>query len=333
MHWADVVAEKLLESGSEHVISSGITPSGPIHLGSMREILTEDAIVKAVNGKGGKAKLVYVADNADPLRKVYPFLEEEKYKDLVGFPLAEIPAPDGDGSYDQYFLNPFFEALERIGVYPEVVNNYRFYQEGRFEECTKNIIENCVYGDIDVDTMPTFDMEYIFLQLRGKAKGEIIDLKYKCPKCDGEIPVSINIDDVNISTADNHTKDIKLTDDLGVMMKYPTLQLQAKIEQLTKETNKIDALFSTVAHSIDYIYDKETTYPSKDHTDQEMITFIESLPDNHFQKLSNFFETAPALKHEVKLHCKHKVKGKGKEKKECGYKEPMKLEGLASFFA
>ena len=64
MHWADVVAEKLLESGSEHVISSGITPSGPIHLGSMREILTADAIVKAVNDKGGKAKLVYVADNA-----------------------------------------------------------------------------------------------------------------------------------------------------------------------------------------------------------------------------------------------------------------------------
>ena len=198
---------------------------------------------------------------------------------------------------------------------------------------TKSIIENCIYDNIHVDEMPMFDMEYIFLQLRGKAKGEIIDLKYKCPKCDGEIPVSINIDDVNISTADNHTKDIKLTDDLGVMMKYPTLQLQAKIEQLTKETNKIDALFNTVAHSIDYIYDKETTYPSKDHTDQEMITFIESLPDNHFQKLSNFFETAPALKHEVKLHCKHKVKGKGKEKKECGYKEPMKLEGLASFFA
>ena len=79
MHWADVVAEKLLEQKSEHVISSGITPSGPIHLGSMREILTADAIVRAINDKGGKAKLIYIADNADPLRKVYPFLDEEKY--------------------------------------------------------------------------------------------------------------------------------------------------------------------------------------------------------------------------------------------------------------
>ena len=118
------------------------------------------------------------------------------------------------------------------------------------------------------------------------------------------------------------------------MMKYPTLQLQAKIEQLTKETNKIDALFSTVAHSIDYIYDKETTYPSKDHTDQEMITFIESLTDDQFQKLAKFFETAPALRHNIELHCKNKGKvPKGEKKKECGYKEKITLEGLNSFFA
>ena len=84
MHWADVVADKLLESGKEHVISSGITPSGPIHLGSMREILTADAVVRSVNHKGGKAKLVYIADNADPLRKVYPFLDNEKYEEFVG---------------------------------------------------------------------------------------------------------------------------------------------------------------------------------------------------------------------------------------------------------
>ena len=93
MHWADVVAEKLLESGKDHVISSGITPSGPIHLGSLREILTADAIVRTVNKKGGKAKLVYIADNADPLRKVYPFLDEinlsvEKMKNRI--PLSNL---------------------------------------------------------------------------------------------------------------------------------------------------------------------------------------------------------------------------------------------------
>ena len=142
MHWADVVADKLLESGKEHVISSGITPSGPIHLGSMREILTADAIVRAVNDKGGNAKLIYVADNADPLRKVYPFLDEKKFNEYVGRPLAEIPAPDGNGSYDQYFLKPFFKSLENVGVIPEVVDNYQFYKDGKYNDCTKTIIDN-----------------------------------------------------------------------------------------------------------------------------------------------------------------------------------------------
>ena len=142
MHWADVVAEKLLESGKEHVISSGITPSGPIHLGSLREILTADAIVRSVNEKGGNARLVYIADNADPLRKVYPFLDEIKYQEFVGRPLAEIPAPEGDGSYDDYFLKPFFKSLKEVGVFPEVVNNYKFYNDGKFKNCTRTIIDN-----------------------------------------------------------------------------------------------------------------------------------------------------------------------------------------------
>ena len=77
---------------------------------------------------------------------------------------------------------------------------------------TKTIIENCVYGDIDVEEMPTFDIEYIFLQLRAKAKGEILELKYKCPKCEGEIPLNILIDDVKIHRQDDHTPDIKLTE-------------------------------------------------------------------------------------------------------------------------
>ena len=199
---------------------------------------------------------------------------------------------------------------------------------------TKTIIENCVYGDINVEEMPTFDIEYIFLQLRAKAKGEVLDLKYKCPKCELEIPININIDDIKVITNDKeHTKDIKLTEELGVMMKYPNLSLQSKIAQAATDKPEIEGLFETMTACIDYIYDKETTYPAKDHTEKEMTDFLESLTDTQFQKLSKFFETAPALRHEVELHCKHKVKGKGKEKKECGYKEKITLEGLNSFFA
>ena len=152
-------------------------------------------------------------------------------------------------------------------------------------------------------------------------------------KCESEIPININIDDIKVIQQDKeHTKDIKITEELGVMMKYPNLSLQSKIAQ---EENKpeVERLFETMTACIDYIYDKETTYPAKDHTEKEMTDFLESLTDTQFQKLSKFFETSPILKHNVELHCKHKVKGKGKEKKECGYKEQITLEGLNSFFA
>ena len=198
---------------------------------------------------------------------------------------------------------------------------------------TKKIINNCVYNDLDVNEMPTFDIEYIFLQLRAKAKGEVLDLKYKCPKCELEIPLVINIDDIKVVHQKEHTKDIKINEDLGVMMKYPNMSLQTKIAQAGDDKPEIEALFDTITACIDYIYDKETTYPSKDHTNEEMTTFLESLTDDQFQKVAKFFETAPALKHSVELYCKHKVKGKGKEKKECGYKEKITLEGLNSFFA
>ena len=199
---------------------------------------------------------------------------------------------------------------------------------------TKTIIENCVYGDFDVNEMPTFDIEYIFLQLRGKAKGEVLDLTYKCPKCELEIPININIDDIAVQRNKEHNKDVKLTEELGVMMKYPNLSLQTQIAQAADGRPEIEGLFETMTACIDYIYDKETTYPSKDHTEKEMVDFLESLTDTQFQKMSKFFETSPALKHNVELHCKHKGKvPKGEKKKECSYKEKITLEGLNSFFA
>ena len=195
---------------------------------------------------------------------------------------------------------------------------------------TKTIIENCVYDNLDVNNMPTFDMEYIFLQLRSRAKGEIIELNYKCPKCEGEIPLNINIDDVKISRNENHTNDIKLTEDLGVIMKYPNMQLQMEIAD-SKNKNEVESLFKTIIRCVDYIYDKENTYPSKDHTDKEMNDFLESLTDPQFQKLAEFFSTAPVLKHSIDLHCTNKSP-KSKGKKECGYEEKKVLEGLNHFF-
>ncbi len=137
MHWADVFVKQL--SGNQ-VVSTGISPSGPIHVGNMREILTGDIINRAALDNGLSSRLIYLADDIDPLRKRYPYLSEE-YEKYVGMPLCRIPSPDGKGTYSEYYLKPFLETLEAIGVKPDVIRSHSLYADGILAEATKIAIE------------------------------------------------------------------------------------------------------------------------------------------------------------------------------------------------
>lgn len=137
MHWADVVASKL--SGKQ-LVSTGISPSGPIHVGNMREILTGDAIFKASVSAGLEARFIYLCDDIDPLRKVYPFLDQS-YASEIGKPLYRIRAPDGGRSYSEYFLKPFIETLGKVNVHVEVIRTHDLYANGTFEKAIDTIIK------------------------------------------------------------------------------------------------------------------------------------------------------------------------------------------------
>jgi hypothetical protein len=203
--------------------------------------------------------------------------------------------------------------------------------EEQIATATKNVIKSCIYADIDVNDLPIFDVEYVFLQLRARAKGEKIELNYSCPKCQTEIPISFNIDEIKVIKTEGHDTKVELSDGLGVVMKYPNMSLQTEIEK-SKDEQQVEQLFRTIRLCIDYIYDADKMYSNKDHTEAEMTDFLESLTDTNFQKISKFFETMPKLKHDVKLECKNPTKEKGKKKSVCGYTEETTLEGLASFF-
>jgi lysyl-tRNA synthetase class 1 len=139
IHWADVVAEKLEERGSQ-TVASGITPSGQIHIGNMREVMTADAIYRALLDRGVKARLIYIADTFDPLRRLYPFLSED-FKKHIGKPLSEIPCPDGCcPSYADHFLTPFLESLDQLGIKPEVYRADLLYKEGRYVDVIKTAL-------------------------------------------------------------------------------------------------------------------------------------------------------------------------------------------------
>ncbi|MFW3145666.1 MAG: lysine--tRNA ligase [Thermoplasmatota archaeon] len=141
MHWADVAASRLKEILGDHRIATGITPSGHIHVGNMREILTGDLIHRACRDAGVPSELYYLADDFDPLRKVYPFLPGS-YEEHVGKPLSEIPSPGGDeGTYAQYFLRPFLESVEELGIRPMVLPSSESYRQGKYAEPAAMIIE------------------------------------------------------------------------------------------------------------------------------------------------------------------------------------------------
>ena len=142
MHWADVLAEELLQRQTRHVLATGITPSGPIHIGNMREILTTDAVYRCLVEKGGDAEFIYICDDYDPLRKVYPFLDSS-YEQYVGKPLSEIPCPCGNHeSYADHYLASFLSSLHQIGVNPHVYRASEMYTKGEYNESIQIALEN-----------------------------------------------------------------------------------------------------------------------------------------------------------------------------------------------
>lgn len=144
MHWADVLAKKLLEKSKEHVVATGITPSGQIHVGNMREILTGDMIYRSLKKFGAKARLIYIGDTIDPLRKLYPFLDKS-YEKYIGMPLSEIPCPCGKhNSYAWHFLQPFLDALKKLGIEQQTLLTHEMYKEGRYKESAKIVLEKSV---------------------------------------------------------------------------------------------------------------------------------------------------------------------------------------------
>ncbi len=138
IHWADVIAQSV---AGKQIIATGITPSGNIHIGNMREVVTADAVLKAIKDAGKEARLIYVADTFDPLRTVYPFLPDV-YKKYVGRPLSEIPDPVGCcESYAEHYLKPFLESLEDLGIEPEIFRADKMYKNGAYTAAIKLALE------------------------------------------------------------------------------------------------------------------------------------------------------------------------------------------------
>ncbi len=141
MHWADVLAEELIAVGNKHVLATGITPSGPIHIGNMREVLTTDAVYRALVKRDADVEFIYIADDYDHLRKRYPYLPKS-FEEYVGKPVSDIPCPCGNhASYADHYLSNFLQSLDEIGIHPTIYRAKEMYTKGMYDEAIQTALE------------------------------------------------------------------------------------------------------------------------------------------------------------------------------------------------
>ena len=188
----------------------------------------------------------------------------------------------------------------------------------------KTVIKNCVITKgIKVEQLPTFDIEYLFLNIRGKSVGEDIEVNIVCPDDEEtQVAVNINLDDINVQKSDNHTDKIKLDESIMMQMKYPSLDQFIKNNFEFSDKNVMDQSFELIASCVDKIFTEDEVWTASDCTKKEMTDFLEQMNSSQFKEIETFFETMPKLSHTVKVK-------NPKTKKE----SEVVLEGLASFFA
>ena len=188
----------------------------------------------------------------------------------------------------------------------------------------KTVLKNCIQTrGVKVENLPTFDIEYLFLNIRGKSVGEEVEVNLIAPDDEvTQVPVTINIDDIKIQKSEDHTNKVKLDAELVMEMKYPSLDQFIKSNFDFTEEVSMDQSFDLIASCIDKIYNEEEVWSTSDCTKKEVKEFLEQMNSMQFKEIEKFFETMPKLSHSVTFtNPKTKVES------------TVSLEGLSSFFA
>tara|TARA_Y100000768_G_scaffold349387_1_gene298896 strand:- start:228 stop:947 length:720 start_codon:yes stop_codon:yes gene_type:complete len=188
----------------------------------------------------------------------------------------------------------------------------------------KTVLKNCIETrGVKVESLPTFDIEYLFLHIRGKSVGEEIEVNLICPD-DGEtnVPVTINIDDIKVQKDKTHTKKVKLDSELTMEMKYPSLDEFIKNNFDFTDDLDMDSSFDLIASCINKIYNADEVWSTSDCTKKEVKDFLEQMNSLQFKEIENFFITMPKLSHSIKF-----------KNPKTSVENTVVLEGLSSFFA
>ena len=193
----------------------------------------------------------------------------------------------------------------------------------------RQVLKNCILDEVDVDNLPTFDLEYLFMNLRARSVEEVVNLKYKCNNnikndkgeetvCNGSVEFDVNLLEVIPTTHAEHTNKFQLTEKIGICLRYPTFEMIQKYEGMDEN----DIMVNILVDCIEYLFDSEQIYYTKDSTRKELEEFVESMQQKDLEKIKVFFDTMPEIKKDVHFKCP-----------KCGYEEDMVIRGLQNFFA
>jgi len=188
----------------------------------------------------------------------------------------------------------------------------------------KEVISACILTrGIKVEQLSTFDIEYLFLNIRGKSVGEEVEVLITCPDDEQtKVPMVINLDDIQVHTSEKHSRDIRLDDDLTLRLKYPSMNEFIKNNFTTEDSIGVDDTFDLISSCIEQVYTEEESWTASDCTKKELREFLEQLSSKQFKQIETFFDTMPKLYHIIKV-----------KNPNTGVESEVILEGLSAFFA
>lgn len=236
-------------------------------------------------------------------------------------PLPKLVVPEYElelpSSKETVKYRPFLVKEEKL-----LLTAMQLGEEKDMMNAVKTIIKNCTNLKTRVDSLATFDIEYLFLKIRSKSIGEVSKIMVTCPDDDEtQVEVEIDLESIEVTWPENHSNKIELTDDVGLIMRYPSLDTFVKLN-FTGEDITVDNIFDLSVSCIDQVYEGDEVQDIKTYTKKEILEFLESMKSDQFMKLQDFFANMPKLEHDIEV-----------ENPNTGVKSTVKLEGLGSFFA
>jgi hypothetical protein len=227
----------------------------------------------------------------------------------INYPLFDVVIPS---TSNHIKMRPFLVKEEKILLIAQTSDDPK-----DVVLAIKQVVNNCIVDQFDIEDLTTFDLEYMFVKLRARSINNIIDVTYSDPDDNQQYKLQVNLDEVVINTDPRHNPNIKINDTFGLVLKYPKTDM---LQSVSKATSEVDLYFEVIKYCIDKIYDEDNVYEAKEYNDEELTEFVTGLDVNTFKQIQLFLETMPKLHYETSY------------KNSLGTERKVVLQNLNDFF-